>query len=278
MEHSSLKEKYDFVHDWLIKKYGKSIPLFEMKERNIDILYQIALLNERKNEMEIEKNRIKERFIEQYKSECIRIQRILNELGIFHSISNISSLQQIISILSSSSLQLQIKNTELSSFFCSIQSLQEDQFKRNEDQKESLKHHKYWKDQLLSSQFFLQHLEKVLNSASQTKEGRKQVVKKQMDNLEYLGDKEKEYNRQLTELKQLLAESGVEQSILHPSLVQLKSHIEQIQKQVENNNKTLEAFHFLPPDIPLARIKISEAQKRLDQLDEQLNNAVNQFV
>jgi hypothetical protein len=76
-------------------------------------------------------------------------------------------------------------------------------------------------------------------------------------------------------LQHALSRSGLSTSLLHSSLVSQARSLDSLQSRLGTARQTLSAYHDLPPDVSLARVRVAEAQQKLQQLREQFQHALD---
>ena len=66
-----------------------------------------------------------------------------------------------------------------------------------------------------------------------------------------------------------LQSAGFQDHLSHESIVALSQQIDQLNTQIQPLDEQLKTYQQLPPDITLARIKLSEARQQLIELEDQ---------
>mmetsp|Transcript_18858 Transcript_18858/g.26371 ORF Transcript_18858/g.26371 Transcript_18858/m.26371 type:complete len:295 (-) Transcript_18858:1-885(-) len=294
MDQQTSSERFDHVVKWLHKFYtADTVPsqLFEINESTIGLLYKLSLINDFKDQQyKVLRDIFSEVNIE-YHSETLRLQRINQQLGL-QNLSKVQSqsfdednLQEFhlsivksIQTLSELALGLDLKDTNMSSFFIGLSELLDNTSTLEID----LNSKKVENGKLLRTVqralATMTNLRSLLDQLDSQKDTILAVTETKIANIKYFQSKSSEYQTQLAGLKQTLHESGFSPDIFHQTLVKLSQELQDIQKSIQPKLIQLKSYNDLPPDTTLALVKLEEARHQLSVLEDQLNFSINQFL
>jgi len=274
---------------WLAGKYGgedRILP-FEKNAETINYLYELMTLNRQQTMQNKIITEYKLDLSEQYKAEQARLLQMIRVIKEMTSadldLSATSSgppsfLHQAITSISSVAYSLGIKDSELSSIYYGITSNQEEEFKLTEKCRQQQKINQKKKKDLHKSHNAHNQIQKGYNLAEEGRETREAMILQQKEEIFMFKNKHDEYVDQLAELKQQVSDSGFHEDIAHSKLVALSAKLENIEQQNFSNSSKLSAYNDLPADFSLAQIKLDEAKWQLNELENELKEAVSKFM
>ncbi|PRP76555.1 HAUS augmin-like complex subunit 1-like [Planoprotostelium fungivorum] len=285
MNDQVLEDKYKVVLGWLKYKYGNDIPPWEVTADNIQIMYDLATLNQIRTAQVQAKTQFMLEILQEYKVETDMMRQTIDHLGvkkmlpsITSSDSSTSSLHQVVRSLTASAVELDLKDTETSSFFFAINRLHSDQNDLVDRQRSVDRSHRVMKQKLSQAQTALNSLQKILKETKLNAEKTRDLMKKQKEESPYYDQKQAEYTEELSELQEKLTASGLKREIMHPALVQLRSELDEVQQEDSEIRSKLDVYNDLPPDVALAEIKITEAKRRYNEMEDKLRTAISEFI
>lgn len=94
--------------------------------------------------------------------------------------------------------------------------------------------------------------------------------------LAFMKEKQKEYARTIDKYEALLNKTGANsKEISHESIVQTKRDLEAMEETLAPLKAKLEGYQELPANLDLAKVKVAEAQKELEELSHQLTKEIS---
>jgi len=259
------------LDEWLIRA-GESAD-FERDDVSIQALNRLRdLVSQREAENELLKVDAERRGHE-YSSEQARLQGILATMGVsldFAASAQVAGLADVF-------LHLELSDVELSSAMLTIGSLQreidtledllESKEKERADLSQASRHIGVQLGILQQSlsQQEARHVEQEKRQAAQSVERK------------YMRTKRGQYQEALTKQKEAVEASGISSELTHGALVEQAAEIARVQARCVPLSQALRGYRDLPPDLLLARVKVTEAEGRLSDLQHQLAERIRRL-
>ncbi|XP_046854163.1 HAUS augmin-like complex subunit 1 [Xenia sp. Carnegie-2017] len=270
-----MDEKHLKVRSWLESVYqGNVIPPFEVNSTTVSLLYDLACINERKDKAF---ETIMEELIqrkEEYKHESARLHKITAAVGL----SNLpESSQASVEILANTALNLNLKDTTMSSYILGINNLLRERHLIKKQMKES----KYSMKKLLraTKKALLQY--NTLKRAYEILENeislQEPLLKQRRNETDFLKQKSSEYEQQLHHLQSILINVNLKPDLFHKALERKYEDILKVEDELKPLKTKLDNYHSLPPNMSLAKVKLEEARIELETLEEQLTKDIEQI-
>ena len=267
------EEKYNFVIEWLSGKYEK-IPPFEVNNKTIEILYNLAQKNLKRNKMMQEMIDDLNKRSDEYIEEGNKTQKVLRMVGLSNDFLLKKGIQGH-KMISSLALSLGLKDVGNTSILLAIEELFEE-LESKQEQKEKME--KIHRNLTEISKKQLERLNEmqILEKEYSNQQSSQMIAKKtKQKSVEYLENKKREYENTLDQLKQSIHTSQFNPELMHKKLLNIYEELIKIQKESVPIHNVLSAYKDLPPDLSLAKLKIHEAKENLSQEKEKFSNLVN---
>jgi len=271
------------VMKWLKTKYTNEIPPFEVNPTTISLLYQLSQKNQQRNkEMKVLIQDAQQKQ-EEYKAGSQYFSNILEDsfgLGDIssHNSTTMGNLNNVVKSLAALSVELEMKDTELSSYYIRINDFLNECGESKELIKQQQKLLNGLRQKTTEALTRYNQLQKSAMLFEEQRQSQEKVLENRKRNLEYLESKSEEYKETLQKFEENLKLSGNLTGIEHSTLVKLGKELADLTKTLESKIATLHSYHQLPPDISLARIKLEEARNKFFQLEEQLDRNLNELM
>jgi hypothetical protein len=114
----------------------------------------------------------------------------------------------------------------------------------------------------------------VASTNEQTAEELRSLATKAQDR-DFLTRKAADYSRLLQEAESDLKDQGMNDDISYSRLMKQYKELNELREQLQPERVKVHAYHCLPPDISLARLKIEELRHELASLEDQLLKKIN---
>ncbi|KAF9930283.1 HAUS augmin-like complex subunit 1 [Modicella reniformis] len=265
--HSS---EWSQIDRWLQTKYrNEDIPTFERTEESAKILLDLMRLNETQDAYAQEAMVALKRLSAAYQREDIQLKEPLQVLGLERQLLSTDS-QLILSKLSELAMVLGISDTTVASYHQGLTQLYLDTLQYSIQQSHQTRR--------------LEALEKRQTEAGSELDRLLEMKRQWTLERETKGDIEQRTRRRSTELNRIkttqdmetleqirwISQSqGLDAETLQVTLAQLDSKeaiVMDLQEQLDIQTKTLSVYQKIPPDYTLAKLKLKEAELRLDEL------------
>eukprot|EP00002_Diphylleia_rotans_P039008 TRINITY_DN8952_c0_g1_i2.p1 TRINITY_DN8952_c0_g1~~TRINITY_DN8952_c0_g1_i2.p1 ORF type:complete len:278 (+),score=73.17 TRINITY_DN8952_c0_g1_i2:51-884(+) len=265
---------FESVQLWLREIYGPDeIPSFEINPRTLGILHQLSQAHKDRKEKSEINLRLQERSVEEIKAQYSRLEDVLGSIGLLPAYLSQSGLSSV-RALSLIAISLEAKSIDLASYYSAInwnhkksdtlrlqlRQLQEKSHALQEDIKKA-------DDDLHNIESTLRHFKEQSISREQDRVGKEKDV-------QYLDVKSREYLDRITTLKEALQRSGFQSDLQHSSLMEQSKSIQKQSEALSNQRKQLDSYSALPPDILLARVKIEESRRKVQELDREIGDKI----
>ncbi|XP_030325648.1 HAUS augmin-like complex subunit 1 [Strigops habroptila] len=273
------EEKLQRVTTWLKKVFGNQpIPQYEVNEQTVDILCKLAEYNEaRDTDVSLVIEGLKE-WSKEYKAEAEYLERLLSEelgLSIFKlSREGTSYLDALVS----SAMTLETKDTSLASFICAINERTSELYTTESENREMELELKNLMEKITTALKLESQLEKDLKNTQELITVKKAKVDCRSQELQFLNLKCQELKRRIEAAEMELAATGFNESLSHKSLVSLSEKLDRLQKDIVPLKKKVDSYQDLPPNIPLAKVKVEELKRELNYLDEKFSEELEELT
>ncbi|XP_053911412.1 HAUS augmin-like complex subunit 1 [Cuculus canorus] len=278
-EEETMEEKMQRIISWL-KEIDKSehIPEFEVDARTIDILHKIVECSEDVDrDISLLIKDVEERTTE-CEAETTRLQNILTEILGLNPSDVSGKANSYLEVLVECAMALETKDTSISSLFCAMAdtsvALCETELKNQELEAELNKMGKILPAVLMLEQ----QLKEDLKKAEEQLERDKAKTDRQSRNLKFLKDKMEDFKVRISAAEEKLAELGLEQSLMHVSLVLLSQKLADTNKEIEALEKDVSAFLDLPPNPSMVQVRIEEVKQQLNTVEAELTKEISRMV
>ncbi|XP_048787598.1 HAUS augmin-like complex subunit 1 [Lagopus muta] len=270
-------EKLLRITSWL-KKTFENVPQFETNAQTIDLLHMFVEYSEEKErDVSFLIEDMKQRAAE-YDADAEHLQSLLTEsLDLSPSClseEGTAHLKTLVDI----AMILETEDAYLTSFFCAISNrsleLHAAESKNKEMEQELLDAKKKMTAVLLLEE----QLEKDLEKVKTHLEIEEAKSESRSHNLQFLRDKCEDLKIRIKTAEEQLTGSGLDQSLLHESLVGLSEKLAGMQEEIVHLKRDLECYLDLPPNLSLARVKIEEAKRELNALEVEFSKQIEMMI
>ncbi|XP_069736280.1 HAUS augmin-like complex subunit 1 [Phaenicophaeus curvirostris] len=274
MEHKAKR-----IVSWLKKIYeDEPIPEFEVNARAVDILYKIVEHNEDMDrDISLLIEGMKEKTAE-YKAETAHLLNGLTE-SLDLTPENVSDkAKSYLDVLVKCAMTLETKDTSLSSLFCAItdmsMALYETELKNTELEEELNDTGK----KLPIALMLEQQLKEDLSKTEEQLEIDGGKIDRQCQNLKFLSDKTEDFKIRVKAAENKLADLGLDQSLMHESLMLLSEELTDVNKEIEALENEMKTFLDLPPSPSIVKVMIEEVKQQLNAVEAELTKEVGDLV
>ncbi|XP_059692479.1 HAUS augmin-like complex subunit 1 [Haemorhous mexicanus] len=271
----SFQEKLTRVTLWLKKLYGVvPIPQYEVNERTVDILHEIMECNEeRDRDIKLLIEDMKDR-TSKFEAEAEYWQDIIGEsLGFLEGEMSEEANKDLIDLVQSA-IELDVKDTSLSSFYSAINDMTLEMYETKSKNKEMEQKLRTLRKKLTSALMVEKQLEKDIENLKKSQEPLIAKADTRSKSTKFLEAKAKDLKIRIHDAENELIARGLDQSLTHKALVKSSEELAALRKEIEPLKTELASYLDLPPSIPLAQVKVEEARKELKALDEELTREI----
>eukprot|EP01104_Vermistella_antarctica_P008644 TRINITY_DN2175_c0_g2_i1.p1 TRINITY_DN2175_c0_g2~~TRINITY_DN2175_c0_g2_i1.p1 ORF type:complete len:285 (+),score=53.30 TRINITY_DN2175_c0_g2_i1:235-1089(+) len=268
--------RFQAVSEWLKSIYGPEHPPFEINPYTINALYEMSQRNQRANQDDDDVLADLDTRIEEYRSEGSRLASILEGVGLHPgSLSRllISSLRSLAAL----AVALRLREPDTSSYLVGLQNLTEETMDLEKERREETKMSENLRAKITEALQSVRELNRLATQFQEQAANQTSEVATHLRNVSYMDSKGKEYGATLNQLKTSLASSGVSADIYHSALVVVYEELQALQRRTEPKLAALQAYHDLPPDLSLAKVRLEDARKELSDVHAELANTIGQF-
>ncbi|XP_030323525.1 HAUS augmin-like complex subunit 1 [Calypte anna] len=271
-----MEKKAKRVGLWLRKILGNQpIPQFEVTETSVNILHEIAACNEaRDREILLLIENVKQRRAA-YEAEAKYLQDILEEsLGL--SPSRLShKASKCLDVLAKSAMILETKDTSLISFFSAINDMTAEVYATEAKNRKMKRELIRMRDKLTATLLLEQKLKEDIKKTEEQLEVASIKSEIRKCDLKFLKDKSLDMAIRIRIAEEKFLASDFDKSLTHDSLMELAEKVAKLNKETAALQKRLKAYEDLPPSIILAQVKIAEAKRELNILEEVFTAEIN---
>ncbi|XP_031452935.1 HAUS augmin-like complex subunit 1 [Phasianus colchicus] len=274
-----VREKVQRITSWLKKTFeNQPVPEFNVNAQTINLLHMLVEYSEeRERDVSFLIEDMKQRAAE-YDAEAEYLQSVLTE-SLDLSPSSLSKEGTAhLKTLVDSAMILEVEDLSLISFFCAMNDrsleLHAAELKNKEMEQELLNS----KKKLTATLLLEEQLEKDLEKVKTHLEIEEAKSESRLQNLQFLKDKSEDLRIRIKIAEEKLTTSGLNQSLMHESLVNLSEKLDGMQKEMVHVKRKLDCYLDLPPNLSLARVKVEEAKRELNALEEKFSKKIEMLT
>ncbi|XP_015132764.1 HAUS augmin-like complex subunit 1 isoform X1 [Gallus gallus] len=267
------------ITSWLKKTFeNQLVPQFDVNTKTTDLLYELVEYSEeRERDVSFLIEDMKKRAAE-YDAGAEYLQSLLTEsLGLSPSSLSEEGTAHLNTLVDSAMI-LETKDTYLTSFFCAISDRTLELHAAESKNKEMEQRLVNLKKKLTATLVLEKQLEKDLEKTKTHLEIEVAKSENRLQNLQFLEDKSEDLKIRIKTAEEQLAASGLDQSLLHESLVSMSEKLAEMQEEMVHVKKKLEYYLDLPPNLSLARVKVEEAKRELNALEEEFSKQIEMLT
>ncbi|XP_074022796.1 HAUS augmin-like complex subunit 1 [Numenius arquata] len=274
-----MEEKLKRAVVWLKKVYGSEpIPEFEVNERTVDFLYNLAECHEaRESDAALQIENMKQKAAE-YEAKAKYLQSLLREILALSPYSLSSKGTSYLNVLVKSAMALETKDTSLVSFFCAINDMTSELYATQSKNKETVLELMSMREKITSALLLEQQLKEELKKMEEYLEAEKFKAHMRSQKMEFLKNKSKDLAIRIKAAEEQLAATGLDQSLTHESLMNLSEELAKRREEIVPLKKKLAAYLDLPFSIPLAKVKVEEVKRELNAVEEELSKEIEKLT
>ncbi|CAB3984523.1 HAUS augmin-like complex subunit 1 [Paramuricea clavata] len=270
-----MNEQHQKVRAWLETLFvDEPIPTFEINSKTIEILSTLVDINRKKDQdAKILTEDLAQKKNE-YRSEAKRLQRIISSVGL--PLSNLSqSGLTSVRTLASTALLLDLRDTKMSSYLLGINELSKELHSAKEEEIKSK--HATTKQLQKTNKALIQYnsLKKACETLEEQISLQEPILKQRLRDTGFLNQKTGEYQRQLDQLLSYQKQANLEPALYHKALEKKYEDVVKLEEDLKPLKSKLDTYHSLPPDISLAKVRLEEARRELQSLEEQLTRNID---
>ncbi|XP_050185974.1 HAUS augmin-like complex subunit 1 [Myiozetetes cayanensis] len=275
---NDLEAKIVRVSSWLKKICGdRSIPLYEVNERTVDILHSLMeRCEDRERDVSLLIEDMKHQEAE-HEAATKEIQDILKDLGLSPTDLSRNAYGYLCS-LSRSAMILETKDTSLTSLLCAISNLTSEKFETKQKNRELQRKLDVTKKKLASALMLKQQLLDDIERVEECQAKEYAKSDSRVNTLKYIRDKSLELRIRIRNAESELIDRGLDKSLTHDALVKSSEELAELQKKVMSLKKELRIYLDLPLSIPLAKVKVEEAKQELKALEDELSKELDKVA
>ncbi|KAK3816069.1 MAG: hypothetical protein J3Q66DRAFT_388330 [Benniella sp.] len=271
------------IDRWLQSKYpNQNVPAFERTEESAKVLLELMRLNETQDAHAQEAILALQQVSSSYQSEDMRLKEILQFLGLQKDHLS-ADTRQLLSQLSNLAMILGTSDTTMASYHQALAQLRIDTIHYTQEQNDQNARRTALEKNQTDAKLELDRLLELKRRWTQERE--------------LHGDIEQRTRRRSTELNRIRAVEDREalermrrmsqsHGALDPeaqglTVAQLSSKEEgvlDLERQLETQTKMLSAYQEIPPDYTLAKLKLKEAELRLNELTAEHESMVAEMA
>lgn len=260
---------------WLKKVFGDHpIPKYEVNPRTTEILYHLSERNKvRDRDVTLVIEDLKQKACE-YESEAKHLQNFLLESVDLSPASLSSTGSKYLNTLVDSAMALETKDTSLTSFIPAVNDLTSKLFATNNKNEELNFELRKVEKNLTAALVLEKRLREDLKKAELHLSTEKAKVDHRLQNMDFLKAKSEEFKSGIRYAEEQLSARGMGSSLSHQSLVALSEKLAELKQQTIPLKKKLESYLELTPNPSLAKVKIEEAKRELNAIEDELTKKV----
>jgi len=270
-----LQQKHAKVTEWLERVFeDQPIPQYEMNSDTLNDLHMFAVQNQDMDQLvrfHIEDLRKKS---EEYQAEGDNLRKLLENIGMpIYALSNAG--KSSVKMLADTAVALNIKDCKKSSYVLAIADLKVESAELAEKIEQVKNETEQIARQTEDAINKLKQLELMKESMQQQSASELPVMQKRLKDIEVLSTKSDKYRLQISEYEAQNKNTGYMDNISHEALLQTAEKLAEMKAELKPIRLKLEGYHSLPPDVALAKVKIEEAKRQLEQLENQLQSDID---
>ncbi|XP_063039497.1 HAUS augmin-like complex subunit 1 [Engraulis encrasicolus] len=271
-------EKSKEVSEWLKVVLGEEqVPWFEVNKSTLDILHKLSKNSEQRcKETELLVEDFKQK-TEEYKVEGVYHQDLLDFVLGERASSDLqeeplgSCLKALVHIVE----EFKLKDTNVGSLMSCVYNQtarlhEEDE--RNRRLQNKLSSLERRKADIHTSQ---KSLVKTISETQACQDVETVETDEKLLNMDFLDRKHQELTLRIKNAQDQLVSRDVSSSLTHHSIKEMSEQLTVLKQEMEPFKRKLQAFHGLPPSIPLARLAVAECKSELESLDAILDEKID---
>ncbi|XP_010723473.1 HAUS augmin-like complex subunit 1 [Meleagris gallopavo] len=274
-----LQEKAERIASWLKKTFENQ--LVSQLEVNVEIVDLLHMFLEYSEERERNVSFLIEdmkQVAAEYDADAEYLQSLLVE-SLDLSPSQLSKEGGAhLKTLVDSAMILETKDTSFTSFFCTISDRSLELHAAESENKEMEQELLIFKKKLAVKLLLEERLEKNLDKVKSRLQTEGSKTKSRFLNLKFLKDKCEDLRIRIKTVVKQLAANGINQSLIHESLLGMYEKLFVMQEEMEYLKKDLKCYIDLPPSLSLARVKVEETKRQLSALEVDLSKTVEMLT
>ncbi|NWV02162.1 HAUS1 protein, partial [Ptilonorhynchus violaceus] len=233
---------------WLKKIYGDvPVPWYEVNERTVDILHEVMECNEESDRDASLVIEDMEDQVAKYEAEGDYWQDVLTE-GLGLSVGSLSQeTLMVLTDLVESALELDVKDTSLTSFFCAINNTTSELFELRSKNQEMERKLKTIRKKLTSAMMMENQLQEDVKKLEESQKVENAKSESRSKNLTFLRNKSEDMKIRIKDAEEKLIATGLDRSLTHDALMELSEEVTALHKKLEPLKKEVKAYHDLPP-------------------------------
>ncbi|KAI9136452.1 hypothetical protein BKA69DRAFT_148311 [Paraphysoderma sedebokerense] len=259
------------------------LPPFEKDSTTLSILWNVYCQDMESQKLTTIKMEANKKLYEDWKTTADRLNKILGSYGISKTSSFSKTTQKHLSLLAELADVLDIGDGKTTSYYKAILRLQSDKRKSENDFQSIMTSIDRLKSKREELSVEFEKLNRLTQKLRLRADEDEQSIKEYRRNFTMLQYKESEYKDKLTRLEETYSAHPIHtHSLRYPHLLSLQNTVSEAQSRLSNDKNKLHSFNGLPPDLDLARLKVLEASKQLEELknvrDELLEGMVKTVI
>ncbi|XP_003725805.1 HAUS augmin-like complex subunit 1 [Strongylocentrotus purpuratus] len=274
-DNHEVKEKHREVRCWLEEVFGDhTVPQYEINVKMVVMLHDLMQrCKERDTDKQILIDDLNDKTTE-YHGEEKRLSSIVENVGL--SPSSLSQSGNVsLRTLTNVAQTLQLQVTSASNYYLAMMNLTRELVAlEDKRQEENLSNQKLFNKTKIAM-IKTESLKKAMVSLEEQAKEEGPKLEDRMRQTGFYHSKSREYDNQLESLEVKLRETGVEPSLYHQSLVALSQELESLDTRLSPLKAKLDSYQNLPPNVPLAKVKIEEAKRQLMAMEAELSRNID---
>lgn len=264
---------------WLKEIFGsQSLPPFEKNSETFDLLYTLAEYSEeRERDASVLIEDMKERAAK-YDAEAEYLQSILTEtFDLSPSVLSEEGSAHLKTLVDTAMI-LDTKDTSLASLFSAISDRSLELLAAETKNKELELNLLEVRNKLTATLALENQLRMDLKKAEKDLEVEEAKAHFRLQNLQFLKHKSEDISIRIKSAEEKLIAIGLQESLMHEPLMKLSQKLAEVQEETVQVKKKLECYFNLPTSLPLARVKIEEAKRELNALEEKVSMRIEEMT
>ncbi|KAL3865759.1 hypothetical protein ACJMK2_043116 [Sinanodonta woodiana] len=270
-----MNQKHQEVQAWLERTFaGATVPAYELNQRTVGLLHELMLKNERSDrnmQLVIEDLRQKS---DEYNAESCRLENILKSMNLTPaslSQSGIMSLRALANL----ALLLKTKDASDTNYLLALQHLQTEMSKVEDARKQELRTTENLQQKTKSALIKYNSLKRALELLEEQAAGQHPEMENHVTQTKFFHDKSRDYRGQIQQLQNHLDKIRADPSLYHQTIVKQAEELHALKEEIAPLKAKLDAYHSLPPDISLAKVKLEEIRQQVAALDAEITKRID---
>lgn len=268
-------ERYQTVMKWLRSVFDdEPIPSFSREVELIDHLYQLMSSHMQLSTKTESYNEFVKASIRDHHADLVLVKSLLKSAGVPSTNSSESlSAEKLTSIAST----LSLSDVAESSYILALSELFLQIDKTTSQVNTLTEQIKMGRNELVDSVQLGAQLESMVNALSENRSAEKQQLQSHAKEAEFLLQKVTKYKSDKRKQEEMLAKSGVNNSLTHERLLKDHHQLTDLMSKLQSTEEELQMFSDLPPDRDLARVRLEVAKTELQRIEDQLAKQIDMF-